>query len=292
MLKFRCGNCKKILLTNTYELNDGKTVCTRCYKCYREEEIDRELKQKEFEKRKKIKEIEKEKFEEKKQKIERKIKIDKLYIEIFEKGAYKLIYNFVKKYPGNTDKKFDTLIKLIEVRNNINVERDIFKDVIWHIKEIYDERIEIETLERELMGNKKDLNENFFCEICRKEIDKKMFYYSKFIFDKSLCLEHHGTKIQRDLFIALKNRDLDCEYESWDGKKYVDMAIHDVKLYIEIDEKINSNKQKQFIVDLKDDKFLMTDQYFTKHISNMDVEENLEDIANEIADLVTEKILK
>jgi very-short-patch-repair endonuclease/uncharacterized Zn finger protein (UPF0148 family) len=288
MLKFKCENCKKILW-RTYALKDGKTICTECHRSFRNEEIEMELKQKEIDKRLRIKEIEKEKIEKEKQKIERNIKIDKFYNEIFEKGIHEIIYNFIKKYPGDTDKKFDTLIKLIEVKHGINVDRDIFKDVIWRVKDIYEERKEIDALERELISNKKDLREEYFCEICKKGIDEKTFYYSKYIFNKSLCLEHQGAKTQKELFIALKNRDLDCEYESWDGYKHIDIAIHDAKLYIEIDGKHHLTNQKQFFNDLKRDYFSIEDGYLTRRIGNEDIEKNLEDIANSITELVNEK---
>ena len=295
MLKFKCENCKKIIWNNPNLLTDGKTVCKNCYKYCSREEIETELKQKEFEKRKRIEEIENEKIEKEKQIIERNKKIDKLYNEIFEKEKHELIFNFVKKYPGNCDKKFDTLIKLFEVKYNIKVDKDIFKHIIWRIQNIYDERIELERLERELLGNKKDNstlknhNEGFYCIICKKELDEKMFYYSKYIFGKSLCLKHQGSKTQKELFIALKNRDLDCEYELWHENKHVDIAIHDAKLYIEIDGKHHLNKLKQFIDDLKRDELSMSDTYLTRCIGNMDIEENLEDIANAIAELVSDK---
>jgi very-short-patch-repair endonuclease/uncharacterized Zn finger protein (UPF0148 family) len=295
MLKFKCENCRKIIWDNPNELTDGKTVCKNCYKYLSRVEIERELKQKEFEEIKRIEEIEKEKIEKEKQSIERNIKIDKLFNEIFEKEKYELILNFVKKYPGNNDKKFDTLIKLFEVKYNIKVDRDIFKNIIWRIQEIYDERIELEKLERELLGDKKDnstlknLDEGFYCVICKKEIDEKMFYYSKYFFDKSLCLKHQGTKTQKELFIALKNRDLDCEYELWNENKHIDIAIHDAKLFIEIDGNHHLTKQKQFINDLKRDKISMSDTYLTRCIGNVDIEENLEDIANVIARYVSDK---
>jgi very-short-patch-repair endonuclease/uncharacterized Zn finger protein (UPF0148 family) len=289
MLKLKCDDCGKILW-RTHASKDDNTICSNCYIILKEKENKRELIKKELKEKERIEELEKEKKLEEKTKIERKNKIDNLYNEIHEKGLHELIYNFIKKYPNETGKKFDTLIKLIENNYKINVEKGIFIDVMSRVKEIYDEKLEIDALEKELMDNKKTFDKNFKCDICKKEIDEKMFYYSKYMFNKSLCLDHQGTKTQKELFIALKNRDLDCEYEPWDGHKHVDIAIHNAKLYIEIDGKHHIDNQKQFFADLKRDYHSMENGYFTRRIGNKDVEKNLDEIADSIANLVIEKI--
>ena len=84
----------------------------------------------------------------------------------------------------------------------------------------------------------------------------------------------------------MKQHEIPCEYEASDGHKHIDIAIHDAKLYIEIDGKHHITDFEQHLADLKRDTFSQQDGYITKRYSNKDIEENLDKITNVIVEFV------
>jgi very-short-patch-repair endonuclease len=126
---------------------------------------------------------------------------------------------------------------------------------------------------------------NYHCDICKSQIDKETYEFSIKIFDKALCLNHQGNKHPRDLFVALKKRDVPCEFEAYDGYKFVDIAIHDIKLYIEVGETLNTSNPKQFLEDLKQDKFSSQGGYQTRRINTESIEKYLDEIVDTLKEI-------
>ena len=127
-------------------------------------------------------------------------------------------------------------------------------------------------------------SETYCCAVCNKELDKETYEDSINKFNKALCVEHQGTEHHRNLFFALKDRGVPCEFEAYDGYRYIDIAIHDIKLYIEIGEVLNEINPQQFFADLKKDTFSNQGNYQTKRLNIEFIDGHL----NEIADTLKE----
>jgi len=143
--------------------------------------------------------------------------------------------------------------------------------------------------ERDKKSYKNEQNK-YFCVWCKEPIHEKVFNFSKDKFGKPLCRKHQGTKFQKKLFFALKEKNIDCEYEYWDGHKHVDIAIHDANLLIEVDGKHHYLDPEQFSADLKRTEYSSKDGYITRHFSNRQIDDNLNEIVEAIAEAVNEKI--
>lgn len=87
---------------------------------------------------------------------------------------------------------------------------------------------------------------------------------------------------------ALKKRGVVFELEHWDGHKHVDLYIPKAKIYIEVDGPLHDLRPKQAVSDFNRDYFSSKEGFFTKHITNKEIEEHLEPIANAIAKIVEE----
>lgn len=131
----------------------------------------------------------------------------------------------------------------------------------------------------------------YFCIRCKEPIDEKVYNFSKNNLGKPLCRKHQGTKTQKKLFFALKEKGIDCEYEYWDGHKHIDIAIHNAKLLIEVDGKHHYLDPEQFSADLKRTKYSSKEGYITRHFSNREINENVDEIVEVIAEAVNEKVI-
>ena len=87
---------------------------------------------------------------------------------------------------------------------------------------------------------------------------------------------------------ALETRGIHVELEHWDGHKHVDIFIPKAKIYIEIDGVQHDMRPKQIFSDFNRDYFSAKEGFFTKHITNQEIENHLETIANAIAKVVNE----
>ncbi len=97
-----------------------------------------------------------------------------------------------------------------------------------------------------------------------------------------------STKQTLKLAEALKKRGVHLELEYWDGHKHVDIFIPKARIYIEVDGVQHDTKKKQVISDFNRDYFSHKEGFFTKHITNEEIEEHLESIADAITFVVNE----
>ena len=87
---------------------------------------------------------------------------------------------------------------------------------------------------------------------------------------------------------ALKQRGVAVELEHWDGHKHVDIFIPEAKIYIEVDGPHHDMRPRQVVADFNRDYFSSKEGFFTKHITNQEIEEHVDAIANAIAKVVRE----
>ncbi len=99
-------------------------------------------------------------------------------------------------------------------------------------------------------------------------------------------MKKKSTKQTIALAEALQKRGIILELEHWDGHKHVDIYIPKAKIYIEVDGIQHDIKPKQAISDFNRDYFSYKDGFFTKHITNLEIETHLEEIANVIKEVV------
>ena len=162
---------------------------------------------------------------------------------LIDNGLSELIWNFfAKRY--NKEKAEDELIKLqklLKQKHNIDIDYSLFFEIVWQVREIVREEKELKEFEDDITPQEdkkklyKKMEKKFHCIRCKQPIDEEVFGYSTGYFGKPLCIEHQGTKTQKDLFFALRKSGIDCEYEKWDGYKHVDISIKNAKLNIEVD---------------------------------------------------------
>ena len=270
---FNCPKCNKTLWQYSI-LKDGTKVCPDCYQEYLKEENINDIKNKSY--------------------------IDETTKKIIDKGLTELIFNFFEKVYSETPKEEEVkkLWKLFKMKYDLDIEYDLFFKIISNIYESHKEQKELESFEKDLMQKKPPVEENtpenieapvgttsdYFCVVCNKEIDKETFEESNNKFNKALCAEHQGTEHHRNLFFALKDRGVPCEFEAYDGYRHVDIAIHEIKLYIEIGEVLNEINPQQFLADLKKDMFSNQGNYQTRRLNIEFIDGHL----NEIADTLKE----
>jgi very-short-patch-repair endonuclease len=96
------------------------------------------------------------------------------------------------------------------------------------------------------------------------------------------------TKQAHALAEALQRRGIVLELEHYDGHKHVDIFIPKARIYIEVDGPQHDLKTRQVISDFDRDYFSYKEGFFTKHITNAEIETHLEQIANIIAKVVEE----
>jgi len=97
------------------------------------------------------------------------------------------------------------------------------------------------------------------------------------------------TKQVISLNQALLKRGIKTALEYWDGYKHIDIAILDVKIYIEIDGLHHYTDSRQIEADLERDYFSNKDDFETIHIPNELIDKHLEKIAEAISRVVTNK---
>lgn len=259
---FNCPKCNKTLWQYSI-LKDGTKVCPKCYEKYMKVENE-------------------------------KTAVDQVYVEtmtreLIAKGLSDLIFNFFeKKYNENSnEEELKKLWKLITKKHNLEIEYDSFFDIIKKIYESHKEQKDLESFELDLIPKSAPSYEicNYICDICKSKIDKETYDFSIKVFNKSLCINHQGTKHPRNLFVALKKRGIPCEFEAYDGYKYVDIAIHDIKLYIEVGETLITSNPKQFLEDLKNDRFSSQGGYQTRRINQESIDKYLDEIADTLKEV-------
>lgn len=82
---------------------------------------------------------------------------------------------------------------------------------------------------------------------------------------------------------ALKKLGVRFRPESFDGNKHVDIAIKSSHMHIEVDGRHHVTSSKQILSDLKRSHESHERGYDTVHITNHDVYENVEAIADALA---------
>ena len=258
---FNCPFCLNTLWRYK-KLPDGTNVCISCYEKY---------------------------MKKKNENIKRKLTNIELFSrDLINNGFSDMIFNFFEyKFNRNpVETEVVKLWKLLYLRYKQDIDYEIFYDVICKVYEIVKEKFELDSFEKDLKIQKRSIeNENYYCIICKSKIDKNTYDYSYKYFNKALCKNHQGTKPQRDLFFALRKRGIPCEFEAYDGYKHVDIAIHDIKLYIEVDGEYHTVDSDQFFVDLKRDKFSNEEGYQTRRLTNDIISKHVDEIADNLKDL-------
>jgi len=126
---------------------------------------------------------------------------------------------------------------------------------------------------------------HYCCNICKKRITEDVYRYSVDNFGKALCRKHQGTRQAKKLYYALKKRWVKCELEADDGYKHVDISIPQAKLNIEIDGKRHFTDPERLYSDLKRDYWSSKNGFDTIHIPNAMIDEEIEKIADSIAEV-------
>jgi hypothetical protein len=260
---FNCPRCNKTLWQYSI-LKDGTKVCPECYEIILKEENKKTEKNQGY--------------------------IDKISKELVDKGLSDLIFNFFEKIYNNnpSDEEVDKLWKLFTIKHNVEIEKDSFFKVISNIYEKDREHKELESFEQNLMQENISIDEEpaeYQCAVCKKTIDKQTHEESIRSFDKALCKEHQGSESHRNLFFALKKRGVPVEFEAYDGFKHVDIAIHELKLYIEVEGTLNQIDADQFFEQMRNDNYSDPGNYQTKRLNNEFVSGNLDKLADTIKEV-------
>jgi len=260
---FNCPRCNKTLWQYSI-LKDGTKVCPECYELIMKEENKKSVKNDEY--------------------VKNKTK------ELVDKGLSELIYNFFERVYSDNPKEDEVkkLWKLIKMKHNIEIEYDSFLKIISGIYEEDREKKELESFEQNLMTENPSTEEppdEYQCAICKKPIDKQTHEASIRSFNKALCEEHQGTENHRNLFFALKKRGVPVEFEAYDGYKHVDIAIHELKLYIEVEGTLNAIDPGQFFDQLRNDNFTSQGNYQTKRLNNDFISVHLDQLADTIKEV-------
>jgi len=258
---FNCPRCNKTLWQ--YQITkDGKKLCPDCYQEYLKEENERTSKKQDY--------------------IEKKTK------EVIDRGLTDLIFNFFeKKYSANpTEEELKKLWKLLKIKYETDIEYDSFFEIINGIYKNNKEKRELESFEQDLMRRSQpDEKGSYYCAVCKAQIDKQTYEFSYKNFNKGLCSNHQGTQQQRDLYFALKKRGIPCEFEAYDGYKNIDIAIHDIKLYIEIGETLDLSDYNKFLDDLRKDRFTSQGGYQTRRVNNEIIDGHLDELSETIKEI-------
>ena len=98
-----------------------------------------------------------------------------------------------------------------------------------------------------------------------------------------------ATPEAMELHGCLQRLGIKCELEKWDGHKHVDIVIAEAKLNIEIDGSHHITNPKQLDADIKRDEYSQRKGWYTIHIRNHDIRQNLYWVANSIAEVVAKR---
>jgi uncharacterized Zn finger protein (UPF0148 family) len=266
---FNCPRCNKTLWQYSL-LKDGTKVCPQCYEEYMKEENEKTSKNQAY--------------------------IDKKTKELKDKGLSDMIFNFFEKIYNNNpkDDEVKKLWKLFKIKHKVQIDYDSFFKIISNIYETDREHKELESFEQNLLKENEpeiqpegqpEITNGYKCSICQKDIGKHVYETSNRTFGKPLCEEHQGSENHRNLYFALKKRGVPCEFEAYDGFKHVDIAIHEIKLYIEVEGMLNAIDPNQFFEELKNDNFSAQGNYQTKRLNNDFITGNLDKLADTIKEV-------
>ncbi len=252
---FRCRRCDAVLWTSYNNSRDGTVVCYDCYK----KDLDHTLN------------------------------------GLKDNLAYEILYNIVEKYRQDIpEDAFRSLYKLLKVKYDTPVNSSYLSDMINILEREIEINEEIKKLERFEREFKNDSSITHFCDVCKERIAESVYEYSMNHFDKALCMEHQkeqrATPQAKKLHYSLKRRGIDCELEAYDGHKHVDISIKNAKLNIEIDGRHHSLDPKQLNSDLIRDDYSKKDGFATKRYTNREIDEDLEGIADALAEVVEQRI--
>jgi len=250
-----CENCHKFVLNYYFFTNKNYSFCKKCY-----DELNKN----------------------------RDFLVDGILSNSY---TNKLMENFIDKHKGNyPEEELDKIRRLLDRKYNFYIREEILIDVVNDIEDDIKEDRELKKYETDLKFHK---NKTFYCSICKTIITRGVFDYSIDKFDRALCKQHQKEQLAtiqaKKLYNELKNKGINCELESSDGYKSVDIAIPDAKLYIEIDGKHHTTNPKQLLSDIKRDTHSFENGYVTKRISNDLIKEHLEDVANSIKEVVNNR---
>lgn len=94
------------------------------------------------------------------------------------------------------------------------------------------------------------------------------------------------TPQEQSLYDCLIQKGVQAKLQYWDHHKHVDIAILDAKIYIEVDGLQHLTIAQQIEHDFIRDGYSKKDGFDTIHISNKEIEDNLEEISNAIVKVV------
>lgn len=142
------------------------------------------------------------------------------------------------------------------------------------------------------------------CLHCHRHIDQEVYVFSIIQYKYPLCIpcqEWYESKpittsseaIQ--LYLSLKLRGVPAELEKFDGYNFVDIAVVDARVNIEVEGPHHNHKCEQALSDLKQTLYSFQKGYLTLRIPNTLINKNLEETADAIThflELSKLKILK
>lgn len=87
------------------------------------------------------------------------------------------------------------------------------------------------------------------------------------------------------LYKALRDRNIFCKLEDWDGDKHIDISIPWAKIDIEVDGLYHFFEPKQIIADFDRSYWsIINDNYDTIHIPNFIIDNYLDRVADAITE--------
>lgn len=139
---------------------------------------------------------------------------------------------------------------------------------------------------------------DMICIDCDDPIVEVVYHYSMDNFDHPLCRDCQDylrnkryytsvTPLCEKLYYQLRKRGVDAELEDFDGKKTVDIVVHEAKLHIEVDGVHHNREADQALRDLQRSYDSFKRGYLTLRIPNSLVREHIEQAANLIRSFVT-----
>lgn len=94
------------------------------------------------------------------------------------------------------------------------------------------------------------------------------------------------TKQVKSLYSAMIQANIQATPEYWDGHKHIDIAVLPAKLYIEVDGMQHLTDPKQILADFDREHFSDTEGYRTIHISNIVIDEHLNEVVKAISRVI------
>jgi very-short-patch-repair endonuclease len=137
--------------------------------------------------------------------------------------------------------------------------------------------------------------DRYYCLKCKawgkiNYISKDEYYETFKLFSKPLCSKHRPTPVTIKLGNLLKDRSWGIEFEKPDGFKWIDIAVVEAKVNIEVDGPQHNTDPDQALTDLHRTYHSFKEGYFTLRVPNclMENEETIQKTANRIHDILTE----